>query len=254
VPKKIDYDDRQYAVYAQARALAPDTVAAWAAAFRRHAGAPPPLTAVDIGAGIGRFTPALAETFGGPAYGIEPSVRMREVAERSARHDRVTYLPGTAAAIPLPDASCDVALLYLVLHHIPDRAAAAVEIARVLRPGGRLFLHSVFLERAPAVLWHRYFPAARVVEEEIFPPFDEVLATFRTAGLELVTVDRVHHRFANSLAEYAARLKLRGVSTFDHLSEADLVRGFAALDADVAAETTPRPVATDLELMVLARA
>jgi ubiquinone/menaquinone biosynthesis C-methylase UbiE len=254
VLKKIDYDERQYAVYARARSLTPDTLAGWAAAFRRNAGVEPPLTVVDVGAGIGRFTPTLADTFGGPVYGIEPSARMRAVAESSARHERVTYLDGAAEAIPLPDASCDLALLYLVLHHVADRAAAAAEIARVLRPGGRLFIHSMFLERTPDLLWHRYFPTAKALEEHIFPSRDEVLATFGAAGLGYVATDLVRHRFAASLTEYAARLKLRGISTLDHLSPEELAQGFAALDAAAAAEVTPRPVTADLELLVLSRA
>jgi ubiquinone/menaquinone biosynthesis C-methylase UbiE len=69
-------------------------------------------------------------------YGIEPSARMRTVAGRPARHPAVTHLAGRAGQIPLPAASCDLVLMYLVWHHVQDRTAAAREIARVLRPAG----------------------------------------------------------------------------------------------------------------------
>ena len=39
------------------------------------------INAIDLGSGTGRFTPALADTFGGPVYGVEPSARMRETAQ-----------------------------------------------------------------------------------------------------------------------------------------------------------------------------
>jgi ubiquinone/menaquinone biosynthesis C-methylase UbiE len=95
--RRIDYDEQQHAVYARGRALSPEVIAAWMTAFARHAGPRRPLTVLDLGSGTGRFTPALAQTFGGPVYGVEPSARMRAVAEESARHNNVTYLAGSAA-------------------------------------------------------------------------------------------------------------------------------------------------------------
>ena len=59
---------------------------------------------------------------------------MREVALREAAHPAVKYLPGRAEAIPLPDASCDAALLYFVWHHVGDKPAAALELLRMTEP------------------------------------------------------------------------------------------------------------------------
>src|SRR6266540_715011 len=134
----IDYDKHQAQVYAQGRTISPDAVAAWMAAFARRTAVHRLLAVLDLGCGTGRFTPALADMFGGPVYGVEPSARMRAVAQQSARHPDVTYLGGAAERIPLADDSCDLVLMYLVLHHVQDRPAAAAEIARVLRPQGRL--------------------------------------------------------------------------------------------------------------------
>jgi ubiquinone/menaquinone biosynthesis C-methylase UbiE len=253
VAERIDYDERQYAVYAQGRALPAPRLAEWMQTFARHAGRQPPLAVLDLGCGTGRFTHALAETFGGPVYGVEPSTRMREVAERSARHPNVTYLAGAAERIPLPDSACDLILLFLVLHHVQDRRAAAAEIARVLRPGGRLLLSSTFPDRRPHILWHRYFPGARAIEQELFPTLTEVTRLFTAAGLRTVTVERVRQLVTPTLAEYAARLRLRAISTFERLTEEEIDRGFAALDADVAAETVPQPVRAEHDLLVMAR-
>ena len=76
----IDYDGRQSAVYAKGRALAPRVVGEWMDAFTRNAPVTRPLAVLDLGSGTGRFTPALARTFGGPVYGVEPSAGMRRVA------------------------------------------------------------------------------------------------------------------------------------------------------------------------------
>jgi ubiquinone/menaquinone biosynthesis C-methylase UbiE len=247
----VDYDQRLHAVYAQARALSPDAMAAWIRAFARHAGAGRPLTVLDLGSGTGRFSPALADEFGGPVYAVEPSDRMRAVAEESARHERVAYLAGAAGRIPLPDNSCDLVLMFLVLHHVPDRPAAAAEVARVLRPGGRLLIRSAFSERMRDLLWHRFFPRARALEAELFPSLDEVVRTFTAAGLRYLEIDTVRQRFASSLAEYADRLRLRAICTFEYLTEEETRAGFAALDAAVAAERAPQPVEQDCDLLVM---
>jgi ubiquinone/menaquinone biosynthesis C-methylase UbiE len=251
--KRIDYDDRQHIVYARGRALSPDAIAAWMAEFGRHAPPQRPLTVLDLGSGTGRFTPALADTFGGPVYGVEPSARMRTQAERDATHPSVSYLKGAAERIPLPDGGCDLVLLFLVLHHIHHRSAAAAEIARVLAPDGRLLIRNTFADRLPDLLWHRYFPRAQTIEEELFPTVGEVADTFAAVGLRPMALTQVRHRFAASRADYAARLRLRAVSVFDHMTEEEIAEGFAALDADLAAYPDAGPVEEDCDLLVLAR-
>ncbi len=70
---KVNYDDRQFAVYARGRAMSPAMRDRWMTVFASHVPPRRPLAVLDLGCGIGRFTPALADTFGGPVYGVEPS-------------------------------------------------------------------------------------------------------------------------------------------------------------------------------------
>ena len=248
---KVDYDQYQHMVYAQGRAIASEVLADWISAFARYAGPARPQTVLDLGSGIGRFTPALAEEFGGPVYGVEPSIRMREIAEESASHPRVTYLDGGAEQIPLPDNSCDAALLYLVLHHVDDRHKAAFELARVLKHGGKLFIRTTFVDVTSNLLWYKYFPSARAVEARTFPSIGEIERTFAPAGFTVVELTSVRHHLADSFAEYTKRMKHRAISTFEHLPEEEIAAGFAWMEADADAETTPVPVAEDCEMLVL---
>jgi ubiquinone/menaquinone biosynthesis C-methylase UbiE len=250
--ERIDYDVRQYAVYSAGRALSDAMRQVWAAAFAARAGSERPLCVLDLGSGTGRFTPLLAETFGGPVYGVEPSQRMRRVAEQTAAHPGVRYLAGSAERIPLPDDSCDLVLMFLVLHHFEDRGAAAAEIRRVLRPGGRVIVRSTFRDRlAGLLLWHRFFPGALRVEQRMFPSLAEVIGLFDTVGLRVVALDQVRETMAPNLAAYAQRLRLRAISTFEHLTEDEIERGFAALQAAVDADRTPQPIESDSDLLVL---
>lgn len=141
--------------------------------------------------------------------------------------------------------------MYLVLHHVPDHRAAATEIARILRPAGRLLIRSMFSDRLPDLPWHRYFRQARELEAQIFPALAEVTDTFSVAGFRFITVEQVRQQVASSLAAYAERLHLRALSTFEYLTEQETAVGFAALDTAVAAETVSRPVEEDCDLLVL---
>ncbi|MFI9841842.1 class I SAM-dependent methyltransferase [Nonomuraea sp. NPDC051941] len=250
--KRINYDDRQHLVYVRGRALPLDVVAAWMSEFARHSPPRRPLTVLDLGSGTGRFSPALADTFGGPVYGVEPSARMRQVAANTAAHPSVTYLQGSAEQIPLPDDHCDLILLYLVIHHIQDLPAAAPEISRVLAPGGRLLIRNAFADRMPDPLWHRWFPRARAIEEELFPTVAGVVDAFATVDLRPVALTSIRHRLAASHADYAARLRLRASSVFDHMTEQEIAEGFATMDADLAAHPGTGPVEEDCDLLTLA--
>jgi SAM-dependent methyltransferase len=99
---------------------------------------------VDIGSGTGTMTRRLARLAGPEArvLGIEPNGMMRRVAEERAAAEGmvVEFCQGLATELPLPDRSADVVWCERVLQHVPDPQAALVEIARVLRPGGRALL------------------------------------------------------------------------------------------------------------------
>lgn len=234
---RVDYDQVQHAAYATARALPAASIALYMQTFARRLPARRPLTVVDLGSGTGRFTPALAETFGGPVYGVEPAAAMRRTAEAAAAHPKVRYLAGEAAAIPLPDASVDVVLMFLSFHHVPDQAAGAREIARVLKPGGRAILRSTFRERIPDHWWRGFFPRSHAVEEAMFPSVAEARALFEAAGFETVEVAQTEVPFEGDIESAVARLKLRAVSTFEHMTDEELDEGFARIDAALAAGT-----------------
>src|SRR5207253_11437590 len=68
------------------------------------------------------------------------------LAHAASRHGFM-YPVGDAEVLPLPNASVDVAVLGSALVHVADTGTAARELARVLRPGGRLSLHDP-LQRA----------------------------------------------------------------------------------------------------------
>lgn len=93
--------------------------------------------AVDIGCGEGRFCRMLLAR-GIEAIGIDPTAALIEQARR--RDPAGDYRVAAAEALPLADASVDLAVAYLSLIDIPDLPRALAEAWRVLRPGGHFLI------------------------------------------------------------------------------------------------------------------
>lgn len=93
-------------------------------------------TVVDLGCGTGELLARLAPVVG-RVIGVDQEGAMLEAARRRlADAPAVDLVEADLAALPLDDACADAALCVLVLHHIPDPAAALAEARRVVRPGG----------------------------------------------------------------------------------------------------------------------
>jgi SAM-dependent methyltransferase len=93
---------------------------------------------LDLGAGTGISSYALARAGAARVYAVEPDpspVVGRGALERVAV-DGVEILDGVGERVPLPDESVDAVYCRQVLHHIPDLEVVAREVRRVLRPGG----------------------------------------------------------------------------------------------------------------------
>jgi ubiquinone/menaquinone biosynthesis C-methylase UbiE len=127
--------------------------------------------AADLGCGPGQLAIELARRSPGlHVTGIDLSeemiVRGQDKARRAGVADRVSFRRGAAQQIPFPDASLDLVVSTLSLHHWSDPVAVLDEIARVLRPGGCFLIFDLRRDMiAPCwlLLWfatHVIVPAA----------------------------------------------------------------------------------------------
>lgn len=116
----------------------------WKRRLVHEAQVAPDDTLVDLACGTGDISFEAAAR-GARVVGIDITFRMIQLARakaRLARHEGVWPIPrflvGDMVALPLPDASVDVVTTGYGLRNVPVLEQALDEIARVLRPGGRL--------------------------------------------------------------------------------------------------------------------
>lgn len=121
------------ATYAAGRPDYPAQIAEW---LRDDLGLGPGRTALDLGAGTGKFLPLLRAA-GARLVAVEPVAAMRE--RLAADHPDVDAREGSAERIPLPDASLDAIVCAQSFHWFATRAALS-EMRRVLKVGGALGL------------------------------------------------------------------------------------------------------------------
>ena len=103
-------------------------------------------TVLDVGCGTGTLALVAKERVGaaGRVSGIDPSAQLLTRARRKAarRSLEINFRLGVIEQLPFADQSFDVVLSTLMMHHLPDdlKRQGLAEIARVLKPGGRLLV------------------------------------------------------------------------------------------------------------------
>ena len=116
---------------------------------------------LEVGCGPGRLSHVLAGQHGLDVTGVDldPAMidraRARAARSREAGGRTASFVVGDVASLAFPDASFDLVVSTLSMHHWDDPAAGLVEIARVLRPSGRALIWDL---RAGPVPLHGHMP------------------------------------------------------------------------------------------------
>jgi SAM-dependent methyltransferase len=170
----------------------------------------------DIACGPGASALQLARETGCDVVGIDLSPASVAAATDAARSaslsDRVRFEVGDAEALPFADGSLDGVLSECALCTFPDKAAATRELARVLKPGGRVALSDMTAEasRLPAELTGLAAWVACVADARLLQEVAQLLAG---AGLVVEETESHDDALRALLDRVEARLALAGMAS-----------------------------------------
>lgn len=165
---------------------------------------------IDVASGPGTSALQIARDTGCDVIGVDLAAANVEVATRAAAmaglSDRVRFVEGDAESLPLPDDSADGALCECALCTFPDKAMAARQFARVLRPGARVAISDItaFPDRLPPELTGLQAWVACIADAR---PLDEIAALLEDGGLIVEATERHDHELASMLDRVDARLR-----------------------------------------------
>jgi demethylmenaquinone methyltransferase/2-methoxy-6-polyprenyl-1,4-benzoquinol methylase len=149
-------------------------------------GVGPNETILDLGCGTGNLTLALLAKLSpaGRIVAVDIALRMIEEARRKIRDQRVEWHVADVQHLPVPDSSFDRVFCFSVWPHIDDREAVALELGRVLKPGG--FLHVWHLSSRGKIN-EVHVSTGGPIHHDFLPPASETATLLEKHGFRVTT-------------------------------------------------------------------
>src|SRR6516165_2311689 len=197
---------------------------------------------VDVASGPGATARLLAAEYDVTVDGVELGEsavgRARSAADEAGLSRRVRFHRGDAERLPLPDAIADAVVCECAFCTFPDKAAAAAEFARVLRPGGLVGITDVTVEHGlPPQLRTLAAWVACIADARPVAQYVDILTN---AGLATVSIEQHDGAMAQMLEQIEARLTVLRMSAADRLAAAgvdvDAVLRYTALARQAVAD------------------
>jgi len=176
-----------------------------------------PVTGLDIGCGTGRYTRLLRALLPDGSLLAASDVSTAMLAQLTAanRGHAFGVVPLLAAAeqLPLRAASLDVVTAFNCVHHF-DLGGFLTAAARVLAPGGQLFIYTRTPQQNARTIWGRYFPGFTEHEQRLHSQAALRDAIRRASGLTLAATQTFQHRRTSTAGRLRAQAEGRHYSTF----------------------------------------
>jgi SAM-dependent methyltransferase len=176
-----------------------------------------PVTALDTGCGTGRYSRLLRGLLPDGSLLVATDVSAAMLAElKAGNHDHAlgaVPLLSTAEELPLRTASLDLVTAFNCVHHF-DLGRFLTAVARVLAPGGQLFIYTRTPQQNARTIWGRYFPGFTEHEQRLYSEAALRDAVRRTDGLKVVATQTFNHPRMSTAGRLRAQAEGRHYSTF----------------------------------------
>jgi ubiquinone/menaquinone biosynthesis C-methylase UbiE len=213
-----------------------------------------PVTGLDIGCGTGRYTRLLRAVLPAGSRLAAADVSAAMLAQlKAGNHGRargVVPLLAAAEQLPLRAASLDVVTAFNCVHHF-ELGRFLADSARVLQPGGQLFIYTRTPQQNARTIWGRYFPGFTEHEQRLHSQAALRDAVSRTGVLKVVATQTFQHPRLSTAERLAAQAEGRHYSTFSLYPPEELRASIATFLARL---PSPKVTWVDEHLLVVVRA
>ena len=175
-----------------------------------------PVTGLDIGCGTGRYTRLLRGLLphGSLLAACDVSAAMLAQLAADRRGGReVMPLLAVAEELPLRPACLDLVTAFNCVHHF-DLGRFLTAAARVLKPGGQLFIYTRTPQQNARTIWGRYFPGFTEHEQRLHSEAALRDAVKRADGLQVAGIQTFQHPRTSTAERLAAQAEGCHYSTF----------------------------------------
>jgi len=211
-----------------------------------------PVTGLDIGCGTGRYSRLLRALLPEGSRLVVSDVSAAMLAQIKAGNDgharEVVPLLAAAEELPLRAASLDLVTAFNCVHHF-DLGRFLTAAARVLQPGGQLFIYTRTPQQNARTIWGRYFPGFTEHEQRLHSQAALRAAVKRTGGLKVVATQTFKHPRSSTAERLRAQAEGRHYSTFSLYTPQELRASIAAFLARL---PSPEVCWVDEHLLVVA--
>jgi len=145
---------------------------------------------LDIACGNGTFLKILSNKYAVNGYGIDISEKMIENAKK--RCPSMTFEISSCEHTPFKNQMFDVVTVCAAYHHFPDTRAFAIEVNRILKPKGLLYIAEIYYSFIIRGILNPFVPLSKAGDVKFYSP-KEIQSNFEEYGFEKVNFKQVGH-------------------------------------------------------------
>jgi ubiquinone/menaquinone biosynthesis C-methylase UbiE len=190
-----------------------------------------PVAGIDVGCGTGRYSRLLRGLLPDGSLLVASDVSAAMLAQLKAGNGghalRLMPLVSAAEELPVRTGSLDLVTAFNCVHHF-DLSLFLTTAARVLQPGGQLFIYTRTPEQNARTIWGRYFPGFTEHEQRLHSEADFRDAVRRTGGLTVVATETFTHPRSSTAGRLRAQAEGHHYSTFSLYGPDELRTSMAA--------------------------
>lgn len=186
---------------------------------------------LDFGCGTGNYLYRLKLDYGIEAYGIEPAIKMRKIAE--AKLPNSCILDGNHKIIPFPQGYFNKIYVTDVIHHVHELEVLFYNLAEAAATNAKLCICTESAAQLCEKYWIKYFPEIATADLQRFHRIEDIVKSGRENGwIHKKTVTTEEETISEISHNFMERVRQKTLSVFHLISNEAYAHGLSLMEAD----------------------